>query len=127
MDPTTEYFSDYACSLNYEDLSQVAIHQVKRTLIDSLGCAVGAFDSEPAVIARRMASRVQGNPPARILGTSRETSTDLAAFANTVLVRYLDCNDHYGARGTGHPSDMIPGVLAVAGSYRANGRAMITA
>jgi len=127
MDPTTEYLSDYVCKLTYEDLSPEAIHQVKRTLVDTLGCGIGAFDSEPASIARRMASRVQGNPPASILGTSQETSTDLAAFVNTVLVRYLDCNDHYAARGTGHPSDMIPAVLAVAGGHRANGRAVIMA
>jgi 2-methylcitrate dehydratase len=127
MDPTTEYLSDYACSLTYEDLSQDAIHQVKRTLVDSLGCAVGAFDSEPASIARRMASRVQGNPPARILGATQETSADLAAFANTVLIRYLDCNDAYAARGTGHPSDMIPGVLAMADGHRMDGRAVIAA
>jgi 2-methylcitrate dehydratase len=127
MDPTTEYLGDYACRLTYEDLSPEAVHQVKRTLVDTLGCGVGAFDSEPASIARRVASRVQGNPPARILGTSLETTTDLAAFANTVLIRYLDCNDAYAARGTGHPSDMIPGVLAVAGGHRMNGRAVITA
>src|SRR5437867_7289642 len=127
MEPTTEYLSDYACRFTYEDLSAEAVHQVKRTLVDTLGCGAGAFDSEPPSIARRMASRVQGNPPARILGTSQETSTDLAAFANTVLIRYLDCNDAYAARGTGHPSDMIPGVLAVGGGHRANGRAVITA
>ena len=127
MDPTTEYLSDYACRLTYEELSQEAVHQVKRTLVDTLGCAVGAFDSEPASIARRIASRVQGNPPARILCTAQETSTDMAAFANTVLVRYLDCNDAYTGRGTGHPSDMIPGVLSLAGGRRMNGRAVITA
>src|SRR5215475_1888824 len=128
MDSTTEYLSDYACRLTYEDLSPEAVHQVKRTLIDTLGCGIGAFDSEPASIARRMASRVEGNPAARIIGTSEETSIDLAGFANTVLVRYLDCNDAYTARGTGHPSDMIPGVLAVAaGGHKANGRAVITA
>jgi 2-methylcitrate dehydratase len=127
MDPTTEYLSDYARRLTYEDLSAEAVHQVKRTLVDTLGCAAGAFDSEPASIARRMASRVHGNPPARIFGTAQETSVDMAAFANTVLVRYLDCNDAYAARGTGHPSDMIPGVLAVAEGRRANGRAVITA
>src|SRR4029453_17272839 len=114
MDPTTEYLSDYACRLTYENLSPGAVHQVKRTLVDSLGCAVGAFDSEPASIARRMASRVQGNPPARILGTAQGSSTDRAAFGNTVLVRCLDCNAACAARGTGHPSDMILGVLAVA-------------
>src|SRR5919108_962458 len=127
MDSTTEYLSDYSCRLTYGDLSPEAVHQVKRTLVDTLACGIGAFDSEPASIARRMASRVKGNPPARIIGTSQETSTDLAAFANTALVRYLDCNDAYAARGTGHPSDMIPALLAVAGGRRANGRAVITA
>lgn len=53
---------------------------------------------------------------------------DLAAFAHTVLVRYLDCNDTYAAaRETGRPSDMIPGVLAVADGCRADGRSVITA
>jgi 2-methylcitrate dehydratase len=127
-DATLERLSDYACRLRYDDISAEALHQVKRTLIDTLGCGAGAFDEEPAAIARRTAGRVQGNPGARILGTSQCTSMDLAAFANTVLVRYLDCNDTYAAaRGTGHPSDMIPAVLAVADGRRASGRAAITA
>src|SRR5438132_10112736 len=127
MDATTEYLSDYACRLTYDDLSPEAIHQVKRTVIDTMGCGIGAFDEEPPAIARRAASRGQGNPPARLLGTAQQTSMDLAAFANTALVRYLDCNDTYAARGTGHPSDMIPAVLAVADGHRAGGRAVITA
>ena len=127
MDITTEYLSDYSSGLAYERLSPEAIHQVKRTLIDTLGCGVGAFDAEPPSIARRIASRTQGNPPARIIGTLQKSSMDLAAFANTSLIRYLDCNDAYAARGTGHPSDMIPGVLAVADAHKANGRAVITA
>jgi len=127
MDATTEHLSDYTHRLSYADLPPEAIHQVKRTLIDTLGCAAGAFDGEPAVIAMRMASRIKGEPSSRILGSSQKTSTDFAAFANTVLVRYLDCNDTYAARGTGHPSDMIPAVLAVADGSGANGRAVITA
>ena len=127
MDATTEYFSNYTSNLNYEKLSPGAIRQVKRTLIDTLGCGVGAFDAEPPTIARRIASRVRGNPPAKILGVRQETSMELAAFANTCLIRYLDCNDAYAGRGTGHPSDMIPGVLAVADAHEANGRAVITA
>ena len=49
MDPTTEYLSDYACGLAYEELSPEAIHQVKRTLVDSLGCAVGAIRQRAGV------------------------------------------------------------------------------
>jgi len=127
MDATTELLSDYACRLTYERLSPEAVHQVRRTLLDTLGCGIGAFAGEPASIARRMATRVQGNPSARILGTRQRTSTDLAAFANTALVRYLDCNDTYAARGTGHPSDMIPAVLAAAEGCGAGGRVVITA
>jgi 2-methylcitrate dehydratase len=127
MDATTEYLSDYTHRLTYADLSPDAIHQVKRTLVDTLGCAAGALDGEPAVIALRVAARIQGDPPARLLGSSQTTSTDFAAFANTVLVRYLDCNDTYAARGTGHPSDMIPAILAVADGHRADGRTVITA
>jgi 2-methylcitrate dehydratase len=93
MDVTTEHLSDYTHRLSYSDLPPEAIHQIKRTLADTLGCAAGAFDGEPAVIAKRMASRIKGEPSARILGTSQRTSIDFAAFANTVLVRYLDCND----------------------------------
>ena len=52
---------------------------------------------------------------------------DLAAFANTALVRYLDCNDTYAARGTGHPSDMIPAALAFAAPLGCDGRALIVA
>jgi hypothetical protein len=103
MNLTTEYLSDYACRLVDEDLSPEVVHQVKRTLVDTVGCAAGAFDGEPPSIARRAASRIRGNLPARILGTTQRTSMDMAAFATTVLVRYLDCNDTYAARGTGHP------------------------
>jgi 2-methylcitrate dehydratase len=127
MDATTEYLSDYAFRLRYADLSPDAIHQAKRTLIDTLGCGIGALDGEPPVVARRIASRSQGDPPARLLGTRQRTSMDMAAFANTALVRYLDCNDTYAARGTGHPSDMIPAVLAAAEARGADGRAVVTA
>jgi 2-methylcitrate dehydratase len=127
MDATTDFLSDYAHRLTFDDLTPETVHQVKRTLVDTLGCAAGAFDGEPAAIARTVASRVQGHPPARVLGTRTPTSADLAAFVNTVLVRYLDCNDTYAARGTGHPSDMIPAVLAAADVRRADGRSVITA
>jgi 2-methylcitrate dehydratase len=127
MDATTELLSDYACRLRHDDLPPATVRQVKRTLIDTLGCAAAAFDGEPPAITRRIAARAHGTPPARVLGTRQQTSMDLAAFANTVLVRYLDCNDTYAARGTGHPSDMIPAVLAVADAHRADGRATIVA
>ena len=127
MDRTNDVLSSYACGLTYEALSPEVVHQVKRTMIDSLGCAVGGLSSEPAKIARELALSVSSDTPSRILGTEACSSPDLAAFANGVALRYLDCNDSYFSPGGGHPSDMIPAALALAGPLESDGRSVITA
>ncbi len=127
MDRTTEMLSAYTCGLTYEELGTTVVEQVKRTLVDTMGCGIGGYDSEPAEIARSMADGVQGRLASRVLGTSAHTTPDLAAFANGVAVRYLDCNDSYFSPGGGHPSDMIPAVLAVADPLQADGPTVITA
>ena len=93
MDKTTEILSSYACNLTYEDLSPQTVHQVKRTVVDTLGCAMGGYLSEPAKVARRLASSVSSTMPSRILGTEDYSSMDMAGFANGVMIRYLYCND----------------------------------
>ena len=57
MDRTSEMLSSYACDLTYEELGPAVVEQVKRTLVDTMGCAIGGYDSEPAEIARSMAAR----------------------------------------------------------------------
>ena len=127
MDRTTEMLAAYACRLTFEDLGPKTVHQVKRTLVDTIGCAMGGFVSEPAKIARSMASSISSSTPSRVLGTSEYTSPDMAGFTNGVMVRYLDCNDSYFSPGGGHPSDMIPAVLALADPMIADGRTVVTA
>ncbi len=127
MDRTTEMLSSYACNLSYEDLPPEVIHQVKRTVADTLGCAIGGYLSEPAKVARKLAGDITSGTPSRILGTNDYSSLDMAGFANGVMVRYLDCNDSYFSPGGGHPSDMIPAALAVADSVEADGKTLITA
>ena len=113
MDATLKKITDFSMQLAYDDLSPVAIHECKRRVIDTLGCALGAFDAEPSKMARAIAGRVCGKTPARILGTLEESSPELAAFANGVMIRYLDLNDATGTGG-GHPSDMFGALLAAA-------------
>ena len=127
MDKTTGALANYAASLTYERLSSGTIRELKRRLIDTIGCAIGGYPSEPASIARRIAAENSGRPPARVFGSGGETSMELATFANTVMVRYLDCNDTYISKGSGHPSDMIPACLAVAEAHHATGRDALTA
>jgi len=74
---------------------------------------MGGYLSEPAKIARQLAGTVKSDDEngSRILGTRDSSSPELAGFTNAVMVRYLDYNDMSVG---GHPSDSIPGPLAVA-------------
>lgn len=122
-----ERLSAYATGLQFEDLTPEAIHEVKRRLIDSLGCAMGAWNSEPATIARTLAQTVSSTRPATVIGTTHQSSPELAAFANGVLFRYLDYNDTYLSLEPAHPSDNLAAVLAIAEPQKSSGRDIITA
>ena len=127
MPTVAEMLSDYATSLRYGDLPDDVVHLAKRMIIDTLGCALGGYYSEPARIAREVASTVTSNPAGRVLGSGQLTSPDLATFANGVMIRYLDFNDGYTSRESGHPSDSIAATLTCSDTGRAGGKGLITA
>lgn len=127
MQTISETLGTYASTLKYEDLPADVVHQAKRTIMDTLGCAFGGFTSEPSKIARDMAGLVSSSQPATILCSGQKTSVDLAAFANDVMIRYLDFNDGYISKGSGHPSDSIAALLAAAEITHAGGRELIAA
>lgn len=117
----------YCQALCYDDVPAAVVHEVKRRVLDSLGCALGAWTASPCRIARRLAQVVKAPQGATLWGTGHRTLPDLAAFANGSLVRYLDFNDTYLAREPAHPSDNIAAILAVGEASRASGRRVIQA
>ncbi len=119
--------AEYACSLTFEDLSPEVVHEVKRRVIDSFGCALGAWNEEPCVIARTVASDFSAKNGATIIGTDHQAPPDWAAFATGCCIRYFDYNDTYLSKEPAHPSDNIAAALAVGESVGANGKELITA
>src|SRR5437667_2006358 len=119
--------ADYACALRFEDLSPAVVHEVKRRVIGSLGCALGAWNEEPCAIARKVASDFSAKPGSTIIGTDHKAPPDWAAFANGCCIRYFDYNDTYLSKEPAHPSDNISAALAAAESVGAGGRELITA
>jgi len=95
----------YSQSLCYDDLSSAVVHEVKRRVLDSMGCALGALTTPPCRIAHRLAQSVTVLRGATVWGTGHRTLPDLATFANGALVRSLDFNDTYLAKEPAHPSD----------------------
>ena len=127
MDRTTEYLSSYAESLRYSDLPQEVVDKTKRVIIDTLGCALGGYSSDPSKIARAMAE-VTCAHPATVIGSGQKTTPDLATFANGVMIRYLDYNDIVMSKyGGGHHSDDIAAVLSPAEVAQGSGQDVITA
>ncbi len=127
MDKIVDYLSSYATGLRFDDLPEGVTHQAKRLIVDTIGCAIGGFPSEPSRIARELSSTVSSSRPATILGSGQKTTPDLAAFANGVMVRYLDYNDGYTSRDSGHPSDAIAAILSPAELAHADGKTFLTA
>jgi 2-methylcitrate dehydratase len=123
-----EKLSAYTRGLRYENLPAEVVHQAKRLIIDTMGCALGGYAGEPPRIARDLAATVTSTLPATVMVSGARTSPDLAAFANGAAIRFLDFNDGYTSTGeSGHPSDSIAAALAAAELSRRDGREFITA
>jgi 2-methylcitrate dehydratase len=119
--------AEYGCALRFEDLSSEVVHEVKRRVIDSLGCALGAWNEEPCAIARKVASEFSAKRGSTVVGTNHKAPPDWAAFANGCCIRYFDYNDTYLSKEPAHPSDNLAAIFAVAESIGATGREAITA
>jgi 2-methylcitrate dehydratase len=126
MDHSTRSIAEFAARLDFADLPDAVVHDCKRRIIDTIGCAVAAFDEEPVRIAREVALRAPVAAGATVIGTAERTLPELAAFANSVASRFIEGNDTYPGGG-GHPSDCLLPILAVAQACGGDGRAAITA
>jgi 2-methylcitrate dehydratase len=117
----------FVCRAGFEDLSETSREQLKIRVLDSLGCAVGALEGEPVRILRRQVGEFEPQGKCTLIGGG-SAAPDSAAFYNGALVRYLDFNDAYLAKGeTCHPSDNPSAVLAGAEWANRTGRDLMTA
>jgi len=123
----------YVASLTFQDLPPDVIHQIKRVVLDTLGCAIGGYDCDASRVIHELIKELGHPEEATVFGSGLRTSCLNAAFANGAMVRYLDYNDTaFILQGetyrTGyHPSEVIPPILAVAEREHLSGRDVVTA
>jgi 2-methylcitrate dehydratase len=130
MDATTRRIVDYTVGFSRADLTPAVLSAALHHVVDTVAVAVAGHDSEQAGIGARMARTARpasGAEPATVIGHGISTTPDLAAFANTIMVRTYDWNDGMQAKGGGHPSDMLPGILAVGEVSHATGADVLVA
>lgn len=117
----------FVSAARFEDLSHDAREQLKIRVLDSLGCAIGALSGEPIALLREQLREFGGARLCRLIGGGW-SAPDRAAFYNGALVRYLDFNDSYLAKGeTCHPSDNLGAVLAACDHAQRHGRDLLVA
>jgi 2-methylcitrate dehydratase len=122
-----EQLASFVVRAGFDELSEAARLQLKIRVLDALGCAIGALDGEPIRYLRTHVEEFGGARLCTLIG-GRRTAPDRAALFNSALVRYLDFNDSYLARGeTCHPSDNLGAVLAAAEYADVTGKELLTA
>jgi 2-methylcitrate dehydratase len=105
-----------------------ASRAARAVLFDSLAVCMGALTHAAAQAARRHAYRFPASAGCVIWGSARRSTPDVAALANGVLLRCYDYNDFFvGRRNSGHPSDMVAGVIAAAEWADADGAKLLSA
>ncbi len=121
MTYTAEQLAGFVVRAGQADISERARATLKRNVLDSVACAVGALDGALIPAIRAHAEEFSGRPTATFIGGGRG-SVDQAAFLNAVLVRYPDLLDTYlTPGGLCHPADNFGAVLAVAEHAAASG------
>ncbi len=104
--------AEYAVSLKYEDIPANVLHEAKRYLYDSIGCAYGALNTKDVKIINDIYTTIGGKEEATIIGTGKRMPAVNAAFLNALMIRALDFNDIYWKEDPSHPSDIIPAAIA---------------
>src|SRR5258705_1298248 len=103
MDATTRQIVDYTVGFSRAELTPPVLTAALHHVVDTVAVAVAGHDSEQAGIGARMARTARSPEPATVIGHGVSTTPDLAAFANTIMVRTYDWNDGMQAKGGGHP------------------------
>lgn len=125
--PLVHDLADFVTDAAYDSLSDEAQTQLKIRVLDSLGCAIGALDGAPIRALRGHIDDFGGAAKTTLIGGG-QTAPDRTALYNSALVRYLDYNDSYLAKGeTGHPSDNLGSVMAATEYTGGSGEDLLTA
>ncbi len=127
MTSLSRRMAEFTIDLQYDDIPADALHEAKRFLLDSMGCALAAVQNEDMQAMYRFTEKLGGTPEATVIGNGLRTNASNAALMNCLLTRALDYNDIYWEQDPSHPSDIIGAALAAGEANGKNGRDALVA
>jgi len=121
----TETIAEWASGARFEDLPPEVVTEVKRYLMDSVGCALGGAQQHDVQIARTVLSEIAGPGSATVIVTGEKMDPVSASLLNALMIRVMDYNDIYWKQDPTHPTDLIPAAMAAAERSGGTGRDLI--
>ena len=123
-----ETYAAYVQDARFGDLPGNVREKAKELILDSVGCALGAFQTEEGQANLRLAKEWKNSGDATVIGAGARVAQDKAAFLNTQLANLLDFDDTYDVYSPGHPGCLIvPSALAVGEAVHASAQDVLTA
>ena len=114
--PSIEYLSfqlaQWVEGLSWDDLPAEVVNELRRYLLDSLGCAFGGSQTPDWGMVRDMIAEEGGAEKCTLFGEGGKVAPIQAAFLNALSVRAQDYNDIYWQQDPCHPSDCLSAPLA---------------
>jgi len=121
----TQVLARFSAELQYEDLPGQVVREVKRLLLDTIGCGLGALGLDKGRMAIELMQRMGGRPESTVLGSREKLPSASAAFANGELMNALDWNALLAPSHV--PPYVIPPAFALAELHGKSGKDLITA
>jgi len=126
-DEVAELLASFTTNVSGE-LTPAIRRAAKRALGDSIAVSLGALAHPAFKAALRHVARFPMPNGSVIWGTTLRAAPDQAALTNGVLLRCYDYNDFFvGRLNSGHPSDMVSGLVAAAEWSGASGEQLLSA
>lgn len=122
MKTITQQIIDFVEKTDYDMLPDNVVHEVKRSLLDSIGCAFTGMSTEKGKLAYEMVKRLGGTEESTIIGYGDKVSCTNASMANGELIYSLDFDamPHI-------PPFVFPPILAAAEYKNSSGKDVILA
>jgi 2-methylcitrate dehydratase PrpD len=122
----TRSLAEFTATTDYGQIPDRVVHEAKRLLLDTIGCAVGALPTPSGAVALDYA-RLQGaGTQSTVLGLDARATAGVAAWANTRLANILDADDTFPTSSHFGNSTVFT-ALALAEQFGCSGQELLAA
>jgi len=127
MESLTAKLASFIVGLEYKSLPSEVVQKAKHCLMDTLGAALAGSKSQEALIAKRIAPKLNPKKEATLITGKGKVGVLEAAMANGIMAHVLELDD--GNRyAMGHPGvGVIPAVLALGEKEKKKGKDILPA